>query len=136
MFKKHLSKYIISFLAISALIFAGLGCKAPSKEAQEASTPRTLNLWTVFDDYEGFGDIIASYRKLHPNITINFRKLRYDEYDQALLEAMAEDRAPDIVSIHNTWLGKYQTKLLPLPATRKMAAQEVQGTLKKELVGY
>ncbi|MEK7211070.1 MAG: extracellular solute-binding protein, partial [Patescibacteria group bacterium] len=131
---KNLFKSSVIFLSLAFLIFLGVGCKTPSKEVQEASKPLTLTVWSVFDDYDGFSDIISSYRKIHPNITIDFRKLRYDEYETELLEALAEDRGPDIISLHNTWLGKHQSKLLPMPAQKKLAFQEVQGTVKKEMV--
>jgi len=131
---KNIFKVSIIFCTLTSLIFLGLGCKAPSKETQEASKPLTLNLWTVFDDYDYFTDIVSSYRKIHPNITVNIKKLRYDEYEKEILESLATDKGPDIIALHNTWLGKYQSKLLSLPAQRKVALQEVQGTVKKEVV--
>jgi len=121
-------------LAIGSLIFFGLGCKAPSAEVTEASKPFTLNLWSVFDDYDSISGLIDSYHKIHPNITINFKKLRYDEYETAILESLADNTPPDIIAVHNTWLGKYQNRLLPLPAERKIAVLEMQGTVKKEQV--
>ncbi len=75
-------------------------------------------------------------RALHPNITVNYRKLRPEEFETELLNALAEDRGPDIISLHNTWLTKYLDKLEPLPPTTKMAYQTIQKSLglKEEVI--
>ncbi|MBI5622050.1 extracellular solute-binding protein [Candidatus Falkowbacteria bacterium] len=112
-------------VAILALLFifmttAGLGCKAPSKEAQQANQPLTLNYWRVWDTPNDLSEVIMAYKAMHPNVTINVRQFRYDEYEQALLEALAEDRGPDIFSIHNTWLNKYRSKIAPAPESVRL----------------
>ncbi|MFH0951554.1 MAG: extracellular solute-binding protein [bacterium] len=113
---------------------SGFGCKLTSEEVQEKMQPIVLNYWRVWDGPDAFSDIIAEYNKLHPNIQIKYRKLRYEEYEQALLEAWAEDRGPDIFSINATWVGKYQTKIAPIPEEIAMAYPVVKGTLKKEVI--
>ncbi len=124
---------ILFFLAIF-LISSGFGCKISNKATREAMKPITLNYWRVFDGSDDFQEIIAKYKALHPFITINYRKLRYEEYENTLLNAFAEDRGPDIFSIHNTWMKKYQSKLAPLPPTITMAYPVVKGSIKKEVV--
>ena len=66
---------------------------------------------------------------MHPNITIEYRKLKPEEYEQALLEAWAKDEGPDIFSIHNSWVGKYQDFIAPLPPSTKMAFYSSTKTL-------
>ncbi len=128
------NKLFVIFLIFSFLLTSGFGCKLTDKETQEAMKPITLNYWRVWDGPDAFEEILANYKKLHPFITINYRKLRYDEYEKELLDAMAEDRGPDIFSIHNTWLKKYQSKLAPLPAKITMAYPVTKGTIKKEII--
>lgn len=123
---------IISLLAL--LTLSGAVCKTVSKEVTEASKPIQLNYWRVFDDSDAFTEAIAEYNKIHPNVSIVYRKLRFDEFEQKLLEAMAEDRGPDIFSIHNTWMRGYQPKLLPLPDSITIPYRTVQGTIKKDVV--
>lgn len=110
------------------------GCKFVDKKTREAMKPVTLNYWRVFDNAGDFDELIKKYQALHPNISINYKKLRFEEYEQELLNAFAEDRGPDIFSIHNTWLTKYQSKLLPLPDNITLPYQFVQGTIKKEVI--
>lgn len=127
-------KIIGYFLIFSFLVTSGFGCKAVDVSVQQKMKPITLNYWRVFDGQDDFQQIIANYQALHPFVTINYKKLRYDEYEQALLEAFATDRGPDIFSIHNTWVRKYQSKNLieAMPATITMAYPVVKGAIKKE----
>ncbi len=76
-----------------------------------------LSYWRVFDDEDVFAPVFKRYSELHPNISIRYRKFRYDEYEGALLNALAEDRGPDLFSLPDTWMGKFAGKLLPSPAT-------------------
>ncbi len=49
-----------------------------------------------------------------------------------MLNALAEDRGPDVFLIHNDWVGKYLPKISPMPATTKVAYQVVTGTVRKQ----
>ena len=113
----------------------GLSCtKGVSQAVREASRPVTLKYWRVIDDAAAFDEIIRAYRAIHPHVTIEYRKFRLEEYEDELLNALAEDRGPDIFTIHNTWMRGYQPKLLPLPSSLTLPFQEVRGTIKKETV--
>jgi len=122
-------KKLFIFSLLSALILtSGLGCQS-SEDAKikEATKPITLVYWRVFDGKDAFDDIINAYRASHPFINFEYRKLRYEEYEQELLEAFAEDRGPDIFSIHNTWVNAYKSKITPVPAKITMAYQTSSG---------
>ena len=127
-------KIIILSLIFAFILTSGFGCKLVDKKTQDAMKPITLAYWRVYDGSDTFDEIFANYKKLHPYITINYRKLRYDEYEKELINALAEDRGPDIFSIHNTWVKKYQSKITPLPPTITMAFPVERGTIKKEVV--
>lgn len=127
---KH--KIAILFLIFAFFITSGLGCKTVSREVEEAMRPVKLTYWRVFDDADTMAEIIADYKAIHPNVTIEYKKLRFEEYEDTLLNALAEDRGPDIFSIHNTWIRKYQNKITPLPPSVTLPFQYVSGTIKKE----
>lgn len=127
-------KITILFLLMAFILSSGFGCKVTEKKTQEAMKPITINYWRVFDGPDAFEEIIAKYKTLHPFITINYKKLRYSEYEAELLNALAEDRGPDVFSIHNTWMREYQTKLAPMPDTITMVYPVTQGSIKKEVV--
>ncbi|KKR91878.1 MAG: Extracellular solute-binding protein family 1 [Parcubacteria group bacterium GW2011_GWC2_42_12] len=128
------TKIITLSLLFIFLLTSGFGCKLVDQKTQEAMKPITLNYWRVWDGPDAFEEIFSAYKALHPFITINYRKLRYDEYENELLNALAEDRGPDIFSIHNTWLKKYKNKITPLPPTTTLAYPITQGTIKKEVI--
>ena len=119
---------------LMAVMLLGQGCtNAPSAAAVAASKKTDINVWGVLDDVDVYEQIFKDYRQLHPFVNINFRRFRLEEYEDQLLNAMAEDRGPDIFLIHNTWVGKYAPKIQPMPASTKVAVQTVVGTLKKEV---
>ena len=126
-------KITILSLLMVLILTSGFGCKISSKETKKATEPITLSYWRVFDGPDTFKPIIDKYNALHPFIKINYRKLRYTEYEDELLNALAEDRGPDIFSIHNTWIRKYKTKIAPMPTEITMAYPVVSGSVKKEL---
>jgi multiple sugar transport system substrate-binding protein len=130
-----MSKKLIIFALLFVFILGtGFGCKRVDKKTQEAMQPITLTYWRVFDDSDAFEEIINRYKAIHPNINIQYRKLRYEEYEYELLNALAEDRGPDIISIHNTWIRRYQNKLAPLPESITLVYPVEKGSLKKEIV--
>jgi len=122
-----------TLLALAAgLLLSGFGCRTQDQSVIERTKPLTLKVWRVFDDTDSFRDIIADYQALHPHIRIDYRKFRYEEYRKELLNAIAEGRGPDIISLHNTWLPEWQARLLPSPTTLSMPFTEIRGSVKKE----
>lgn len=127
-------KFLSILILLSVVLLSGFGCKRLDKSTQAAIKPITLEYWRVFDGTDDFSDIIAKYRARHPHITIKYKKLRYEEYEDIILNALAEDRGPDILSIQSSWMKKYQSKLSPMPAETSMAYMVTKGTIKKEQV--
>lgn len=124
--------FVIGLLLLS--VGFGAGCTRGLDSATAAAAKRIdLNIWAVVDDDDVYGSILQAYRTLHPNVNIDFRRFRLEEYEAELLNAMAEDRGPDVFLIHNTWVSKYQPKIAPMPATTKVAFQRLVGTVKKEV---
>ena len=133
MYKNINLKLSFIFLALVLIMTSAFGCKSTvSKEAKEKIQPITLNYWRVWDGQEAFEDIVAAYRALHPNINIDYRKLRYEEYEKELVDSFAEDRGPDIFSVNAGWLRRYQGKIAPLPEETTMAYSVVTGTIQKQ----
>jgi len=135
--KKPIFIFILIIVLIIGLYFTATQfLPNANPEVKKQMKPITLNYWRVYDGPDVFAPIIAKYNAIHPYVTIKYKKLRYDEYEQALLEAFATDRGPDIFSIHNTWLGKYKSKglITPLPPQITMAYPIVKGTIKKEVI--
>ncbi|HDQ23147.1 MAG TPA: extracellular solute-binding protein [Candidatus Uhrbacteria bacterium] len=126
-------KIIILSLLIALLTTTGLKCGGPPSGLTPGKpTPITLTFWKVWQDGSDIQDLIAQYQMMHPHISINFRNLTYDEYKNQILRAFAEDRGPDIFSVHTTGIREYLSLIEPLPSQIKMAYQVEKGTVKKE----
>jgi len=125
-------RFFALFLVFTFILTAGAGCS--SSPSGSTVKPITLTYWRVFDTEDAFSAIIANYQKIHPNITIQYKEFRYDEYEKELINALAEDRGPDMFSIPSTWVSEYQNKIAPLPAQTTIMTPVVQGTIKKVLV--
>ncbi|PLX26803.1 hypothetical protein C0583_05905 [Candidatus Parcubacteria bacterium] len=131
--RKNLNLFV---LVIIFILLSGFGCKCVSSNTASLGQDVTLEYWRVWDESETFQTIINEYNALHPFVNVNYKLIRYEEYEQKLLEAFASDQVPDIFSIHNTWTRKYQSRdwIAPMPDTTTMLFTETRGTIKKELV--
>lgn len=123
-----------AILLLGVFTLVGVGCNAASVAPPESSKKLTLTYWSVEEDFDAIEGIVAAYRTIHPNVRIEYKKFRIEEYEDELLDALAEDRGPDILSVHNTWMRSYQSKLLPMPSQLRLAFRELQGALQKKAV--
>ena len=111
--KKQL-KFLLAFLIpVIALTMMAFGCK--EKQKPEEIEPIDLTFWSVFDDKQVYDPVITAYKTIKPNINITYRKLTIEEYEDAVVEALATGKGPDIWSVHNTWLPKHINKLSAMP---------------------
>ncbi|MDP3995338.1 MAG: ABC transporter substrate-binding protein, partial [bacterium] len=113
----------IKLLALVLVIpLLGIGCKGSNTISQDALQSVTLNYWTVFDEPSDFTEVIAAFRQTYPHINIKVRKLRIEEYENAIVRALAEGNGPDIISVHAAALREYQNLLSPMPASSTLPA--------------
>lgn len=130
------SKLIVLGLLFIFITMSGFGCKCVRTPVKQAMRPITLNYWRVWDGPDAFQEILSRYRELHPFVNIKYRKLRYSEYEEELIDAFATGRGPDIISLHNTWLHKYQEKglIAPMPPQTEIVYPVIEGAIKKETI--
>lgn len=125
-------KIISLSLVIVMLLTSGFGCKWTEKKINETLKPINLVIWRVWDEEDTLNDVLITYTQLHPNVTFTYKKFRYEEYENELLKGWAKDEGPDVFSIPNAWIKKYQDFIAPLPESITLPATEVSGLLKKE----
>ncbi|OGH91474.1 MAG: hypothetical protein A2534_00510 [Candidatus Magasanikbacteria bacterium RIFOXYD2_FULL_39_9] len=127
-----LKKLLPILAVVITLPLVGLGCKGLSKEQVAATAPVILEYWTVFDDVDAMQVQIDKFKADRPYITVNLKQLQASELYPRLLEALAEDRGPDIISVRNRWMSFYKPKLDPMPAsvpdTTKRVVKSTLGT--------
>ncbi|HLC64108.1 MAG TPA: hypothetical protein VJK25_02015, partial [Patescibacteria group bacterium] len=126
-------KLIILSLLATVLVTSGFSCRLiPSAEPPASLTQNIeLEYWGVWDDSDYLAPIISDFQALHPNVTVKYRKFRFSEYEQMLLEAWAEDRGPDIYSLPAAWLKEYRSRITPQPESVSLAFREIKKTLGK-----
>lgn len=117
-------------MALGLLLSVGAGCFGGGATTNIEEI--TINYWRVYDDEEAFDDIIEAYEALHPNVSVNYRRLRAEEYEAELVRAIAEGNGPDIFSVHNTKIGEYLGLMSPLPSAVRVAYLETRGTIRKQ----
>ena len=96
---------IAVFVLIFFLIFGGFDTDVERIE---------LEFWGVFDDGSFFQEAVGNFRRLNPGINVRFVSFPFEEYEKAVIDALASGRGPDIWMIQNTWLPKHKDKLAPL----------------------
>lgn len=126
-------KRVLSFfLVLSTLVLVGQGCFGGG--ATETGDQVLLRYWRVFDGEDTMRGIIDAYQASRPNVRIEYRRLRFDEYEDELIKAFAEDRGPDIFSIQNTKIEEYLPLIEPMPEQVTITVRERRNQLSQETV--
>jgi ABC-type glycerol-3-phosphate transport system substrate-binding protein len=119
---------IIKLIAIVAVLpLIGLGCKNSGTISQESLEPVTLEYWRVFDEPSNLSEISTNFKTLYPNTNVNIKKIRFEEFKEKFILALAEGAGPDIISVHTTWLKEYQKYISKMPEAVTMPTAFLDG---------
>lgn len=99
------------------------GFKGDSISGPIGPAPLTLEFWNVFEDEDIYAELLSDYKLLNPHVTINYNKVNYVEYQEKIRDSFANDNAPDIFAIHNTWLPLEQKRIFPAPSSLSAVVQ-------------
>lgn len=64
----------------------------------------TLEYWGLWEDEVVMKSVIEDYKRVKPNVTINYVTREYADYRIKLVTRAKEGGGPDIFRFHNTWL--------------------------------
>ncbi len=124
---------IISLFGVIGLILGGIVFIIIGSQVDPTPPSVKLTVWGVWDDTSDLQTLFSGYQKSHPYISISYRKLRYDEYEDALLNAWATDSGPDIYAIPASWITKYRNDFItPLPKKTTVAYYSTKKVLFSE----
>lgn len=129
-----MKRSLLLVVSIFSLLLVGFGCKGLTEEQQAAIQPVTLQYWTVFGDTETLNTLAAEYKKIRPYVTINIRQVRYEEFDKLFVNALADDVAPDLVSVHARAVHKYAARLSAMPSAVRVSSITVKGQYAPETI--
>lgn len=78
------------------------------------TTPITLTVWGFGDQSTAFSEAIKAYSADIKTVKINYTSFSsFDQYEKALVDALAARKGPDIFMVHNTWVWKHGNKMFP-----------------------
>ncbi|MDX1608111.1 MAG: extracellular solute-binding protein [Candidatus Spechtbacterales bacterium] len=122
------------------VLVVGLVMNILSDDGPGPLAPRiTLTIWDPLDNEDAYREIIQNYKRLNPNITIEYESKRIEEkgvsigesYRDLITEALASGEGPDIYLIGNNWLSIEKSRLTPLnpePQTNRRTTTPPEGT--------
>lgn len=108
--KKIIIIVVAAIILIQTLVFFRIlpGRNAPAPAKLE------LSFWG-FDDELIFRVIIQNFQKQHPYITVNYTQIDTQNYEETVVNKIAEGSGPDVFMLANTAFLKNRDKIYPLP---------------------
>ncbi len=86
---------LTGFVAVGALVMSG--CASATVADEEEST---VTIWSWATNYvEAFEEIAAIYKEEHPNVTLDFRTFKAEEYQQILATGLSASKGPDLLMV-------------------------------------
>lgn len=88
----------------------------PVEGAGTQSGTRQLDLWVIYDNTDAFREQIQAFQSSHAGLQVRVKKFtNLAEYEDLIINEIAEGEGPDVFMIHNSWMPKHYKKLYPLP---------------------
>lgn len=109
-------------LIFSFLVFSGAICK----NNIPAPDPVELQVWRSEDSSEDFSSIINAYQAQYPYVDVKVKVFKKEEYEDAIKDAWVKGEGPDIFSVPNIRLGKFQEFSAPMPSSVKLKVYSKQ----------
>lgn len=102
--------------SIALLVFLAFLFVLSNSLGNSTATSADLVVWGVFDDAAAFQESISVFERANKGIKVSYKMFNPQEYERAVLNALAAGTGPDVWMIHHTWLPKHADKLIPMPA--------------------
>lgn len=74
-----------------------------------------LTWWGLWEDESVIVPLIEEYQSQNPNVRVTYVNQSKQDYRERLLNALAQNKGPDIFRIHNTWTPMFRNELALLP---------------------
>jgi ABC-type glycerol-3-phosphate transport system substrate-binding protein len=92
-------------------------------KVQYPTTPLTLTYWLPSDETGNLDAVLANYKKLHPNVTVDIKYIDPAAYQAQVLAAQSANTLPDIFGFRNDGLPLYKKSLVSAPESVITAGQ-------------
>src|SRR5258708_11441781 len=94
----------LALLVLIALVFWKFAPQFNKSSAPDPNAPATLTVWGLWENESLFKTVIDNYKKLHPNIKINYIHQNSLNYRTRVQTQVLNKQGPDIFMIHNSWV--------------------------------
>jgi len=134
MTRKYLKLIAIVVVIAAPLMLSGCKKKCPSptsnvpgtstfrddcafeEEGQSQTGQRVLDLYVLYDNTDAYQEQVQAFQSRNPGIIVRTKKfVNINEYEDLIINEIAEGEGPDVFMISNSWMPKHYKKLLPLP---------------------
>lgn len=113
---KKCKKIIVCTLAAVFLLAGCFHTKPDSKRVD-------LTFYGL-DDSDAWSDIISAYQKKYSNVHIKYKKWNdAEQFEDLLVNEIAEGEGPDIFYLKSTWLPRHTKKIVPLESKQFASKQ-------------
>jgi len=115
-FFSKFQKWIIIVAIVLFALVAGvlLFSKLSNKSAE---TKGEIVWWGLWEDESAISEIISSYQKENPKVSIKYIRQSKEDYRERLSNALAKGSGPDIFRYHNSWLPMFKNELDKVPSS-------------------
>lgn len=120
------TKRIISKIFLGIVLVSVLGGCIAKEQTQTTSKTEKIQIvfYNLFDNEEIFRPLIQQYESKNPGVTIVYRKFNDPkEYEDLIINEMAEGEGPDVFAAPNYWFLRHQKKLSPMPESMMTVKQ-------------
>lgn len=97
----------MAILVFLVLVFANLRSDDPLNQKA------TVKVWG-FDDPKNLVGVFSSYKKIRPNVTIEYTRVGEVDYEKKLLEAFSLQKGPDVFVVDNNSLLRWKEHAVPV----------------------
>ena len=120
-FRRFIGVVLLSVICTTLLS----GCFSRESTPSQTNTQRAeLVYYKLFDGEDTMRPLIQEYQSQNPNVSITYRKFEDpEEYENLIINELAEGEGPDIFSMPNHWYLRNTKKLSPLPLTTASPAE-------------
>lgn len=115
---KYLIIGVLAFAVVGGFLFWKFSPFFTQKE--EEKIPVVLNIWGLWEDNALFKPAIDEYKKIKPDVTINYNFQSSQNYRTRTQTKIQENEGPDIFMINNAWTLMFLKNNSMFPAPKEV----------------
>lgn len=108
-------KLSLLFVVITSVVLLGCTRRDAVVDGPTSDQPQELVVYGLFDDENAFKGQFQAFKSQYKTGVKYVQFTDPKEYEETLINELAEGRGPDIFMIHNTWVPKHLGKMAEMP---------------------